>query len=34
MTHVTLATSSGIVWLALACHFGAALVGLVTGTGV
>lgn len=32
MNHVTIATSSGIVWLALVCHFGAALVGLVAGT--
>src|SRR6266516_240250 len=32
MKHVTIATSSGIVWLMLVCHFGAALVALVAGT--
>ena len=32
MQHLTIATSSGIVWLMLVCHFGAALIALVTGT--
>jgi len=32
MQHVTIATSSGIVWLMLVSHFGAALVALVAGT--
>ena len=32
MDRVTFATSSGIVWLALAVHFAAGLVGLVAGT--
>ncbi|HKC38580.1 MAG TPA: hypothetical protein VKC15_03450, partial [Gemmatimonadales bacterium] len=32
MKHVTIATSSGIVWLMLVFHFGAALVALVAGT--
>ena len=31
MDRVTFATSSGIVWLALAVHFGAGLVGIVAG---
>src|SRR5881409_599409 len=32
MQHLTIATSSGIVWLMLVCHFGAALIALVAGT--
>ena len=32
MKHLTIATSSGIVWLMLVCHFGAALIALVAGT--
>jgi len=32
MDRVTFATSSGIVWLALAVHFAAGLVAIVTGT--
>src|SRR5438046_9239462 len=32
MKHVTIATSSGIVWLMLVSHFGAALVALVART--
>jgi len=32
MRHFTIATSSGIVWLMLVCHFGAALIALVAGT--
>jgi hypothetical protein len=32
MNHLTIATSSGIIWLALVTHFGAALVALVAGT--
>src|SRR5213596_928895 len=32
MNHVTIATSSGIVWLMLVCHFGAALIALAAGT--
>ena len=32
MRHFTIATSSGIVWLMLVCHFGAALISLVAGT--
>ncbi len=32
MNHVTIATSFGIVWLMLVCHFGAALIALVAGT--
>jgi uncharacterized membrane protein len=32
MNHLTIATSSGIVWLMLICHFGAALIALVAGT--
>ena len=31
MNHVTIATSSGIIWLALISHFGAALVALAAG---
>src|SRR5512133_2301038 len=31
VNHVTIATSSGAVWLALLSHFAAGLVGLVTG---
>jgi hypothetical protein len=30
-THVTIATSSGLTWLALVTHFGLGLVGIVTG---
>lgn len=33
MDRVTFATSSGIVWLALATHFAAGLVSIVAGTG-
>ncbi|HTE86128.1 MAG TPA: hypothetical protein VK821_15490 [Dehalococcoidia bacterium] len=32
MNHVTIATSSGIVWLTLVTHFGAALLALAAGT--
>ncbi len=32
MQHVTIATSSGIIWLTLVTHFGAALIALATGT--
>ena len=32
MQHLTIATSSGIVWLMLVSHFGAALVALLAGT--
>src|SRR5204862_5705738 len=32
MKHLTIGTSSGIVWLMLVSHFGAALVALVAGT--
>ncbi len=32
MRHLTIATSSGIVWLMLVCHFGAALIALMAGT--
>ena len=32
MQHLTIATSSGIVWLMLVCHFGAALIALVAGS--
>ena len=32
MDRVTFATSSGIVWLALAVHFAAGLVSIVAGT--
>ncbi len=32
MQHLTIATSSGIVWLVLVCHFGAALIALMAGT--
>jgi len=32
MQHLTIATSSGIVWLLLVSHFGAALVALLAGT--
>jgi len=31
VNHVTIATSSGVIWLALVSHFGAGLLGLVTG---
>jgi len=31
MQHLTIATSSGIVWLMLVCHFGAALIALRGG---
>ena len=30
-THVTIATSTGLTWLALLTHFGSGLVGIVTG---
>lgn len=32
MNHLTIATSSGIIWLTLVTHFGAALIALVAGT--
>ena len=32
MNHLTIATSSGIVWLTLVTHFGAALIALAAGT--
>jgi len=32
LNHVTIATSSGIVWLALVSHFGIALIALAAGT--
>jgi len=32
MKHLNIATSSGIVWLMLVCHFGAALIALVAGS--
>lgn len=32
MNHVTIATSSGAIWLALVTHFGSALIALVAGT--
>ena len=32
MNHLTIATSSGIVWLTLVTHFGAALLALAAGT--
>ena len=32
MNHLTIATSSGIVWLTLVTHFGAALLALLAGT--
>ncbi len=32
MNHITIATSSGIVWLTLVTHFGAALLALAAGT--
>ena len=32
MQHLTIATSSGLVWLMLVCHFGAALIALMAGT--
>ena len=32
MPHLTIATSSGIVWLTLVTHFGAALLALAAGT--
>jgi uncharacterized membrane protein len=32
MQHVTIATSSGIIWLTLVTHFGAALLALAAGT--
>jgi len=32
MQHVTIATSSGIIWLTLVTHFGAALIALAAGT--
>ena len=32
MNHITIATSTGIIWLILVAHFGAGLIGLLTGT--
>src|SRR5204862_1935446 len=32
MNHVTIATSSGVLWLTLVTHFGAALLALAAGT--
>src|SRR6266516_3877838 len=32
MQHLTIATSSGLVWLMLVCHFSAALIALMAGT--
>jgi len=32
LNHVTIATSSGLLWLTLVSHFGAGLIGLVAGT--
>lgn len=32
MNHLTIETSSGIVWIALVCHFAAGFTGLVAGT--
>src|SRR3954466_12411834 len=31
MSHVTIATASGAIWLVLVTHFGAGLVGIITG---